>query len=188
MANIRAALSGLSDVEGVLGGFVIDASGQLIATNLPVAFDASVFAEAGPRIVRLVEASASLTSGLKSCVLRFSEHKLYVKELKGAFLGVLLGVNASVPALKVAANLASRKIEPLLAAPGIDPTQTLPSADIEALGPDTHRSLSVPSSGRISVPPPAPSKAIAEPQKSQRSPPIAPSMKGDVLYRGRKLS
>jgi predicted regulator of Ras-like GTPase activity (Roadblock/LC7/MglB family) len=159
MANIRAALTALSDVEGVLGGFVIDSSGQLIGTNLPTAFDANVFAEAGPRIVRLVEASAALASGLKSCVLRFAEHKLYVKEIKGAFLGVLLGVNASVPALKVAVNLVARKIEPMLGAlMSMDPAQTLPSADLELQAPDTHRSMGVPNSGRISVPPPLPSK------------------------------
>jgi predicted regulator of Ras-like GTPase activity (Roadblock/LC7/MglB family) len=158
MANIRAALTGLSDVEGVLGGFVIDPAGQLIGTNLPAAFDANVFAEAGPRIVRLVEASAALASGLKSCVLRFAEHKLYVKELKGAFLGVLIGMNASVPALKIAANLVARKLEPMLGAlTSTDVTRTLPSADHELLAPDTFRSTGVPNSARISVPPPLPS-------------------------------
>jgi predicted regulator of Ras-like GTPase activity (Roadblock/LC7/MglB family) len=136
VATIRSALSGLADVDGVLGSFVIDTGGELIDTNLPAAFDAGVFSEAGPRIVRLVEASGVLAIGLKSCVLRFAEHKLFVKELNGAFLGVLLGMNASVPALKVAANLAARRIEPILA--GEAPRPSSYGADVP--GPDTHRS------------------------------------------------
>jgi hypothetical protein len=163
----------------VLGSFVIDTGGELIDTNLPAAFDAGVFSEAGPRIIRLVEASSALANGLKSCVLRFAEHKLFVKELNGAFLGVLLGVNASVPALKVAANIVARRIEPLLTGEAPRPS----SYDVEIHGPDTHRSSGVPGSGRTSQPPPLPQQGTRP-----SSPPPAPELKQGMMYRGRKLT
>jgi predicted regulator of Ras-like GTPase activity (Roadblock/LC7/MglB family) len=171
MTAIRSALLGLSDVEGVLGGFVIDPSGELIDTNLPAAFDANVFSEAGPRIVRFVEASAALATGIKSCVLRFAEHKLFVREVSGAFLGVLMAANASVPALKVATNLVARRIEPILNGQ----PEPVASIDRESYSPDTHRSSGV-NGARISAPPPLP--------QAQRPSEAKPG----VVFRGRRLT
>jgi predicted regulator of Ras-like GTPase activity (Roadblock/LC7/MglB family) len=115
MTPIQSALGGLSDVGGVIGGFVLAGSGALVGTNLPGAFDASVFADAGSRIVRLLEASAAIGGTPQSCVFRFSEHKLYVRETGGTFLGVICSAQVNLPALKVAANLVARKVDTLVA-------------------------------------------------------------------------
>jgi hypothetical protein len=112
---VQTALGGLSDVNGVVGGFVITDGGALVGTNLPSAFDASVFADAGGRIVRLFEASSALGSRPQSCILRFAEHKLYVREMKGALLGVICAAQVSLPALKVASNLVIRRVDAFLA-------------------------------------------------------------------------
>jgi predicted regulator of Ras-like GTPase activity (Roadblock/LC7/MglB family) len=116
MTPIQSALGGLSDVGGVIGGFVLTDSGALVGTNLPSAFDAQVFADAGTRIVRLLEASSQIGGGMpQSCVFRFAEHKLYVRESAGAFLGVICAAQVNLPALKVAANLLARKMDTLIA-------------------------------------------------------------------------
>ena len=136
--SIRNTLGGLSDVEGVIGSFVITDAGVLVGSNLPAVFDADLFADAGPRIIRLLEASAALSDGLRACVLRFSDHKLFVKQLDGALLGVLLTASGSLPALKIAANIVTRKVSAMLAQGPLEPQAT-------AAAPITHRSPTQPS-------------------------------------------
>jgi predicted regulator of Ras-like GTPase activity (Roadblock/LC7/MglB family) len=157
MSTIRTSLRALIDVEGVIGSFVIGGDGGLVDTDLPATFDAAVFAEAGPRIVRLADLGASFGEDLRFLVIRFAEHKLYVRQLTGGFLGIVVSLNTSLPALKVAANLVARRVETMLVeqrpsaafgsatqpasvpprAPQISTTQTLPSAPAFAPQPPT---------------------------------------------------
>jgi predicted regulator of Ras-like GTPase activity (Roadblock/LC7/MglB family) len=168
MDPLKSTLSGLSDVDGVIGSFVIADTGALVASNLPSVFDDRVFADAGPRIVRFVEATAALAGGLRVCVMRFSEHKLFLRPVEGAFLGVVLTSAASVPALKVAANIVSRRLAGALASA----QQT--AAERETTGPSTHRTLAS-----------SPAPPVAPPAAAPSVPPAAP--KPQRFYRGRPV-
>ena len=108
---IRATLLALKDVQGVEGGFVLGANGTLLAMEMPPLFDAAMFSELGPRIERLSESFASLGDDLESCMVRFSDHVLCVKRfVKGGALCVLAAHSVNLPALKMAMNLADRRL------------------------------------------------------------------------------
>ena len=108
---IRATLVALKDVQGVQGGFVLAGNGSLVAMEMPPLFDADMFAELGPRIERLSESFASLGDDLESCMVRFADHILCVKRfVKGGALCVLATHSVNLPALKMAMNLADKRL------------------------------------------------------------------------------
>jgi predicted regulator of Ras-like GTPase activity (Roadblock/LC7/MglB family) len=108
---IRATLLALKDVQGVQGGFVLAGNGTLVAMEMPPLFDAAMFAELGPRIERLSESFASLGDDLESCMVRFSDHVLCVKRFaKGGALCVLATHPVNLPALRMALNLAEKRL------------------------------------------------------------------------------
>ena len=179
MTPIQKTLGGLSDVDGVIGSFVITDAGALLGSNLPAVFDEELFAEAGPRIVRLVEASAAISEGFRACVLRFAEHKLFVRQVEGAFLGVMLTATGSVPALKIATNLLAKRLVSLLGEPPAP-------ADPAASGPVTHRSPTIePEAVSVTAPPP-PVQTYTPPPPSVQ-PTSAPAPSRQQMYRGRPV-
>jgi predicted regulator of Ras-like GTPase activity (Roadblock/LC7/MglB family) len=108
---IRATLLALKDVSGVQGGFVLAGNGSLVAMEMPPLFDADMFAELGPRIERLSESFASLGDDLESCMVRFSDHVLCVKRFaRGGALCVLAMHSVNLPALRMAMNLADKRL------------------------------------------------------------------------------
>jgi predicted regulator of Ras-like GTPase activity (Roadblock/LC7/MglB family) len=146
MQPIEEALRALRDVQGVHGSFVITLSGALVARDLPSAFDNQLFAEVGPRIARLHETFLSGGEDLDACILRFAEHKLYIRKMTAALIGVLSGVGVNMPALRMVSNLIIRRVEPVIASFGAKPPPppltaapapplAIPLATIAMLGP-----------------------------------------------------
>jgi predicted regulator of Ras-like GTPase activity (Roadblock/LC7/MglB family) len=108
---IRATLVALKDVQGVEGAFVLAGNGTLVAMEMPPLFDPSMFRDLGPRVERLSESFASLGDELESCILRFSDHVLCVKRFaKGGALCVLAVHPVNLPALRMAMNLADKRL------------------------------------------------------------------------------
>lgn len=129
MAAIEQTLRTLRDVQGVYGSFVIAANGGLIARDLPEIFDPELLAEVGPRVIRLYETFMSGGDELDACVIRYAEHKLYVRAMTWGSIGILSGVAVNMPALRMVANLVIRKIDPEVQ-PSLRPTPT-PAAPFE---------------------------------------------------------
>ena len=127
-ASIRAALGSVRDVAGVHGSFVLSEAGELIAKDLPSVFDDYVFAEVGPRVARLWETFASVGDDVDGCLLRFAEHKLFLRWMNGGTVGVLLTLEAHLPALKMAVSLAVRRISPDLSAYRRFPNEAAPQS------------------------------------------------------------
>jgi predicted regulator of Ras-like GTPase activity (Roadblock/LC7/MglB family) len=179
MTPIQKTLGGLSDVDGVIGSFVITDAGALLGSNLPAVFDQDLFAEAGPRIARLVEASAALSEGFRACILRFAEHKLFVRQVEGAFLGVMLTATGSVPALKIATNLVAKRLVALLGEPPATEAAT-------SSGPVTHRSPSAdPQPVSVTAAPPA-VQAFTPPPPSVQPTSVTVQAR-QQMYRGRPV-
>jgi len=109
------SLSSLFDVSGVYGSFLLTPTGDVAARALPEIVDDATLAEVGGRVVRLGETFQTTGIDPDLCVLRFAEHKLYVKTIAGGALCVVTGVDVSMPALRMAANLVARKVGPDLA-------------------------------------------------------------------------
>ena len=98
------ALAGLRDVGDVQGSFLLGGGGELVARDLPPVFYPEIFADVGPRLVRLRETLESSGGELTTLTLRFSEHKLHLRSVGAMLLGVVTSskVNARV-AWRVAA-------------------------------------------------------------------------------------
>ncbi|HEY4013391.1 MAG TPA: hypothetical protein VGM06_08640 [Polyangiaceae bacterium] len=121
MPAIEDVLRALRDVEGVHGSFVITPAGGLVARELPSAFDRELFAEVGPRIARLYETFLSGGEDMDGCVLRFLEHKLYLRKMTTGVVGVLSAVKVNMPALRMVANLVVRRVDAELSRPTLAP-------------------------------------------------------------------
>src|SRR5277367_2492696 len=116
MPTICDYLRMLRDVEGVHGSFVVAGSGMLVDSDLPSIFDSELLGEVGPRIARLYETFFSGGGDMETCVLRYAEHKLYVRKMTWGIIGVLSTVGVNLPALRMVANLVIRRIDPEIAA------------------------------------------------------------------------
>jgi predicted regulator of Ras-like GTPase activity (Roadblock/LC7/MglB family) len=109
--TIQTTLLALKDVSGIQGSFVLSKEGSLLAMQMPALFDASMFAELGPRIERLAESFSSIGDEMDSCLVRFADHMLCIKQFtKGGSLCILTDRSVNLPALKMAVNLADRRL------------------------------------------------------------------------------
>jgi predicted regulator of Ras-like GTPase activity (Roadblock/LC7/MglB family) len=129
MAGIEQTLRTLRDVQGVYGSFVIAGTGALVASDLPAAFDAGLFEEVGPRVTRLYETFLSGAEDLDACMLRFAEHKIYLRKMTWGVIGILSAVGVNMPALRMVANLVIRKIDPEVV-PSLRPTLPPPAIEM----------------------------------------------------------
>ena len=132
------SLLALRDVEGVLGSFVIDENGALMAKDLPAVFYPELFKDVGPRLLRLRESVEAAGDDPQLFVLRFSEHKLHVRCTDHGIICALSEPRVNLPALKLALTLVARRVRgekgpsryEITAAPppaSLDPGSTLPS-------------------------------------------------------------
>jgi predicted regulator of Ras-like GTPase activity (Roadblock/LC7/MglB family) len=112
--QIRASLIALKDVYGIAGSFVFARGGYLVARELPPMFDDLTLAEAGMRLALLQETFAAVGDKLDSAVLRFADHKIYVKPLSAGALCIITVGGVNMPVLRMAANLVARRIGPVL--------------------------------------------------------------------------
>jgi hypothetical protein len=124
-------LSGLRDVEGVFGSFVLAETGELLGKDLPAVFHDDVFVETGPRVVRLCEAIEHGGEALDSLVLRFADHKLHIRRSRGGLLCVIAKLEANASALRMALALVARRLGTADGAVAEPPT-TLPSPPVRA--------------------------------------------------------
>jgi len=112
---ITQILAGMRDVDGVHGSFVVTKTGALAGKDLPPMFDDAVLNEVGRRVVRLHEGLCADGDDFEHCVMRFADHKLYLRSIPHGFLCVLSTNGVNTPALKMALTLTSRRVDPLVA-------------------------------------------------------------------------
>jgi predicted regulator of Ras-like GTPase activity (Roadblock/LC7/MglB family) len=122
--SISQTLSSLRDIQGVHGSFFVSPAGRLVSKDLPSVFDEALFAEVGPRVVRLQETLTSTGDDLEMCLLRFAEHKLFMRPTVTGSLCVLMSAAVNLPALKMAVNLAARRVNAELTGVGELPPST----------------------------------------------------------------
>ncbi len=127
MPTISEYLRMLRDVEGVQGSFVVAGSGSLVDSDLPAVFDSELLGEVGARVARLYETFFSGGGDMETCMLRYTEHKLYVRKMTWGIIAVLATVGVNLPALRMVANLVIRRIDPEIAAIASAPITLAPS-------------------------------------------------------------
>jgi predicted regulator of Ras-like GTPase activity (Roadblock/LC7/MglB family) len=184
MAKIEETLQALRDVEGVYGSFVISRAGALVASDLPAIFDAQLFDEVGPRITRLCETFASGGEELDGCVLRYPEHKLYLRSMAWGLIGVLSAVAVNKPALRMVVNLVIRRIDP----------EVVPS--LRPPAPPILLTATPAPGARLPTPPPPPMRPVSYPPETPLGPtpdgrdssPPTSSARHVRMYRGRPVT
>jgi len=167
--NVTASLAALRDVDGVVGSFVVDADGALLARDLPQMFDNDLLGEIGPRIRRMAEGLSETGENPSSVVLHFKDHKLWIKPTEEFTLCVLGALQVNRPALRMALTLVSRRVAPLLGAATPSATPPPPST------------LATPIAPPVSTSPPA-TLLASDPYE-----PTVTSHSRRALYRGRAI-
>ena len=114
------------------------AGGYVVARELPAMFDDLTLAEAGTRLTLLQETFAAVGDRLDSAVLRFRDHKIYVKPLSGGALCIITVAGVNMPVLRMAANLVGRRITPVLEPIADDPASLEPASSSDAAAGVTH--------------------------------------------------
>jgi predicted regulator of Ras-like GTPase activity (Roadblock/LC7/MglB family) len=130
--GMRASLATLKDVGGITGSFVCTPNGRLIAREIPGMFDDGVLAEAGSRLVRMREAFAAGGDTLDVGVIRFRDHRIYLKAVGESLLCILAEGAVNMPALRMAANLVGRRIGGVVARLEADPPPETPAPPVRA--------------------------------------------------------
>ena len=169
-ATLGTGLNSLFDLPEVYGSFLVTPAGNIAARAIPEIVDDATLGEVGGRIIRLGDTFQAIGISPDLCVVRFIEHKLYVKTLPVGVLCIVTGAGISVPALRMAANLVARKVAPEMSrlADGAAARETTTTATVR------------PSSPGLAVPPPPPPAPPSESTAGSGSP--------ARMYRGRPLS
>jgi predicted regulator of Ras-like GTPase activity (Roadblock/LC7/MglB family) len=159
--SVESVLRTLRDIEGVLGSFLLDERGQLIAQDMPSLFDHSTLTHAGARLSQLRAAlEASVAAGLDGCTTRFGSHLLLLRAAQARTLCVLCPVGTNLNTLQMGLNLVARRVaEP-------------PSASAPMPRP---------------APPPPPARASAPPPEALTEPPPADPGSTTRFFRGRPV-
>jgi predicted regulator of Ras-like GTPase activity (Roadblock/LC7/MglB family) len=118
-------LAAMRDVDGVHGSFVVTRGGVLAGKDLPPMFDDAVLTEVGRRVVRLHEGLSAGGQEFDHCVMRFADHKLYLRSVANGFLCVLSTNGVNTPALKMALTLTARRVDPLIAEAAAAPSPSV---------------------------------------------------------------
>ena len=123
---VRHHLRMLRDVEGVHGSFVFATGGALVDSDLPPIFDSDLLSDVGARVARLYETFFAGGGDLDTCILRYAEHKIYLRRTTFGTLGVLSAVAVNLPALRMVANLVARRVDPEIATMSTNPPPVAP--------------------------------------------------------------
>jgi predicted regulator of Ras-like GTPase activity (Roadblock/LC7/MglB family) len=122
VAELTSSLGTLKDVAGIMGSFVFTDDGRLVAREIPALFDDVALTEASGRLTRLRDTFAAVGDALDIAVVRYRDHKLYLKSLGAG--------------MRMAANLVSRRIGPALQhAAALPPAPAIAAAPEPQLAP-----------------------------------------------------
>ena len=126
--EVQSSLATLRDVAGITGSFLFTRGGQLVARELPPVFDDEALSEASTRLTRLHETFAAAGDQLEVALLRYRDHKLYVKVLPEGMLCIVTDGAVNMAALRMAANLVGRRVAPALQSASAAPAPPAPRA------------------------------------------------------------
>jgi predicted regulator of Ras-like GTPase activity (Roadblock/LC7/MglB family) len=118
--ELTSALQSMRDVPGVQGSFVISDFGRLLARDMPAMFGDDILGEAGPRALRLRETLSYGGQEMQTCTLRYAEFYVFLRPLRDGLLCVLTATEINVAVMKMAMNLAIRRLNVLFDAPADD--------------------------------------------------------------------
>jgi len=191
MQDLSTTLASLRDLDGIVGSFVVNDDGDVVAKDLPAYFD-GVLDEVGPRLLRLRDALDLAEGDVSSCNVRYSGYRLTIRSANGALIAVVADAKVNGPALRMAMNLVIRKCGPgeLSRASFTPPPPSAAhvafpiTAAPPATATTTPNSADATRSETFEIGRPAASSAHRAPEGGSSS---APRKKRELLFRGKRL-
>jgi predicted regulator of Ras-like GTPase activity (Roadblock/LC7/MglB family) len=125
---MKAILASLKDIPGVIGSFVLNPQGALVAKEMPGVYPEAIFPDLGRRLVSVGEVLEGQTAPFQELLLKFEGSWLFVRRTAHCWLSVLVAENINYPALRMATNVAFKQVADQLAsapeavAPVAEPT------------------------------------------------------------------
>jgi hypothetical protein len=112
MKPLQTVLTGLRDIRGVQGSFLLRAAGggALARDGLEILDDVNL-AETARRLENVFGALSSVCPESDEAVLRFDGMCLFTRRDGRVLLGILADATVSLPALRMGSNLVLRKLE-----------------------------------------------------------------------------
>jgi predicted regulator of Ras-like GTPase activity (Roadblock/LC7/MglB family) len=124
---MQAILTSLKDIPGVVGSFVLNPQGALLAKEMPSIYPGEIFPEMGRRLVSVGEVLEQQTTSFQELLLKFEGSWLFVRRTTQCLLSVLVSETVNYPALRMATNVALKRINDQLLA---QPATPLPVAPV----------------------------------------------------------
>jgi predicted regulator of Ras-like GTPase activity (Roadblock/LC7/MglB family) len=108
---VERILKDINTVVGVVGCFVCDNNGQVLATDMPELFDESILSSVG-RIITQTLAGLAIARRrrIAEIDLIYDQTRFVAKNLGEACLCILCTRNVNVPLLNLNAKVATRKL------------------------------------------------------------------------------
>lgn len=114
---MQTVLQQITAIDGVIGCSLYNDQGKILAAACPLILDEKQLGTAAGTILDCLHA-LQISQTMVAMDLRFSEGRLMVKPLPGAFISVLCSKNVNLSMVTITLNLALRKIEQMLPKPG----------------------------------------------------------------------
>lgn len=181
-SQVDTALHSLRDIQGVLGSFLLDELGRVLARDMPSVFDEHTLSQASLRLSQLRGAFETGKEGFEGCTARFGGHLLVLRAAEARTLCVLCPVGTNLSTLTMGINLVSRRVSAPRRPLSIPPLQ--PTATPASVPPPKAASAPIMAPIGASVVSPAPRPAPHE--ESRESIPPEP-MSTTRFFRGRPV-
>ena len=123
---MQTILQQITSIDGVIGSSVYNDQGKILAAACPLILDNKQLETAAGTILDCLHA-LQISQTVSSMELRFSEGRLIVRPLGGAFISVLCSKNVNTSMVNITLNLALRKLEQMLPKPGEAPVVAAPT-------------------------------------------------------------
>jgi len=117
---MQTILQQITAIDGVIGSSIYNNQGRVLAAACPLILDNKQLETAAGTILDCLHA-LQISQTMVGMELRFSEGRLIVRPLSGAYISVLCSKNVNTSMVNITLNLALRKLEQLLPKPGETP-------------------------------------------------------------------
>lgn len=117
---MQTILQQITAIDGVIGTSLYNEQGKILAAACPLILDEKQLSTAAATILDCLHA-LQIPQTVVAMDLRFSEGRVMVRPLTGAYISVLCSKNVNMSMVNITLNLALRKLEQMLPKPGAAP-------------------------------------------------------------------
>ncbi len=130
---MQTILQQITALDGVIGCSLYNSQGEILAAACPLILDEKQLGATAAVIIECLQ-QLQISETMVGMELRFSEGRLIVRPLTGAFISVLCSKQVNLSMVAITLNLALRKLEQMLPKPGVSPPSVAVPSALESEG------------------------------------------------------